>query len=556
VAGNRLEPINLTDFTGGLNLRRDQFQLGENESPDMLNVDVDPRGGFYTRKGWQRWNDVDVPGVAAGAWQPRNGAVHNLADLSQITYVASGTKLYAADTSATFTEVAGVTCGATPHLADFATWGQDIYIVTGAFGPSWRRHADGSLLQMAPATWSEVDAPTQNTMPMAEFIETHAGYTFVANISEGAALFPARVRWSHPNRPDAFRELDYLDIDAGGGKITAITSYADHLLIFKTNSLWALFGYDDDSWQLVKVSNNVGCPAITSVTRSETAVYFFSASNKGGIYGYSGGEPVYMSEKVAPALEVISAYDLVFVSWAGRRLWVGVPWSKKAGPTPEPDSLLVFDPDIGQGSWTMYRSEHGAVTVVLDGSDVNAKFPLAAFWCHTHAVMAVLDTIDDAYDTLKVANTPEPFVSYYRTRWMNAGWPDRLKSWRRPMFICRKVPRPVDLLVEQFRDYDETTVRRTGHVEIAAESGPQWKELGFDDPSGTGFDWTELGEKDPAGRGVNWGETRAGASLLRGGPMGHARALQVRVVAAPNTPLQKWGVDGIVVKIVTRRFRT
>ena len=57
---NRLQPLDLMDFTGGLNLRKNQFQLAENESPDLLNVDIDPRGGFYTRKGWQRWNDDDI----------------------------------------------------------------------------------------------------------------------------------------------------------------------------------------------------------------------------------------------------------------------------------------------------------------------------------------------------------------------------------------------------------------------------------------------------------------------------------------------------------------
>ena len=33
MAANRLEPINLTDFTGGLNLRRDQFTLGRDRVP-------------------------------------------------------------------------------------------------------------------------------------------------------------------------------------------------------------------------------------------------------------------------------------------------------------------------------------------------------------------------------------------------------------------------------------------------------------------------------------------------------------------------------------------
>ena len=38
------------DFTGGLNLRADQFNLAVNESPGLLNVDVDPRGGVSRRE--------------------------------------------------------------------------------------------------------------------------------------------------------------------------------------------------------------------------------------------------------------------------------------------------------------------------------------------------------------------------------------------------------------------------------------------------------------------------------------------------------------------------
>ena len=38
-----------SDFKGGLNLRADQFNIAENESPALLNVDVDPRGGVRRR---------------------------------------------------------------------------------------------------------------------------------------------------------------------------------------------------------------------------------------------------------------------------------------------------------------------------------------------------------------------------------------------------------------------------------------------------------------------------------------------------------------------------
>ena len=38
-----------SDFKGGLNLRADQFNIAYNESPALLNVEVDPRGGVRRR---------------------------------------------------------------------------------------------------------------------------------------------------------------------------------------------------------------------------------------------------------------------------------------------------------------------------------------------------------------------------------------------------------------------------------------------------------------------------------------------------------------------------
>jgi hypothetical protein len=47
----RTQLYSLRDFTGGLNLVADAFKLQENESPDLLNVDIDRRGGFQVRRG-------------------------------------------------------------------------------------------------------------------------------------------------------------------------------------------------------------------------------------------------------------------------------------------------------------------------------------------------------------------------------------------------------------------------------------------------------------------------------------------------------------------------
>lgn len=41
----------ITSFAGGLNLRSDPYELAKNESPDLMNVDLDPRGGVEQRRG-------------------------------------------------------------------------------------------------------------------------------------------------------------------------------------------------------------------------------------------------------------------------------------------------------------------------------------------------------------------------------------------------------------------------------------------------------------------------------------------------------------------------
>jgi hypothetical protein len=584
---NRLAPINLVTFVGGLNLRRNQFELADDESPDMLNVDIDPRGGFYTRKGWQRWNPVDIVDITTTPWEPRNIWTHVLSDGSQTTYVVSNGIVFKAGNDTTFSAVPAVTAEASPHGCDFTAWGDDVYVAGGMFNRNYRLDRDGTVTTMAKATWSEVEAPTANTMPPSEFITAHGAYVFIAVTDEADGNHWGRIRWSHPGRPDAFRIDDFLDIDVGGGKITGIMSFDDHLLIFKSTTMWGLYGNDIDTWQLIPISSKVGCPTITAMTRSETTTYFYSASDQGGVYAYQGGHVVYLSEALAPAFEETFVFNNVFVSWAGRRLWVSVPWLKGVGTMEQPTTTFVFDPNVGQGAWTMYRSEVGALGLVTDNSDIASKFPLAVLWSTATACVVQLDYIDDAYDVIldqpvlgteaSVPDNPDApylvtgddaeivvsgdvfvgiaFDSYYRTKWIHGGWPDRKKSWRRPTFVCRQVPRDTDLIVETYRDYNETNVHRSRTLKLRTQGGFFWTEEGFVDPLAPGFDWTSGGRADPTGRGGDWGAEEAGSTLVRAGSQGLARAIQMKVRASPTTPRQKWGVDGIVAKIVMRRFR-
>jgi hypothetical protein len=76
------------DFTGGLNLRADQFLLAKNESPEMLNVEVDPRGGVFSRGGMQRLHSTAV----AGTWAPDK--LHSFSGATPTIMLANSTKVY------------------------------------------------------------------------------------------------------------------------------------------------------------------------------------------------------------------------------------------------------------------------------------------------------------------------------------------------------------------------------------------------------------------------------------------------------------------------------
>ncbi len=60
-----------SDFTGGLNFRADQFQLADNESPDIINMEIDPRGGMFTRAGIQFKHTTPI-GVSQTTWNPKS----------------------------------------------------------------------------------------------------------------------------------------------------------------------------------------------------------------------------------------------------------------------------------------------------------------------------------------------------------------------------------------------------------------------------------------------------------------------------------------------------
>jgi len=532
---NRLEPLNVFDFTGGLNLRPDTFQLSGNEISDVLNMEPDDRGGLQVRKGWDYWGTSPI---TADPWNPRNAFLHVTSDNNHRVLVVNNNKLISGR-SGVFGVVAGVTTGAKPHGADFVGWNDYVRMACGRNQPGIRYDALNNTatacVVSGGANWQNdygVPGSTLN-QPQAEVIAQHAGYLFVANTRENAVNYPTRVRWSHPNNPNAWALNDFIDIQEGGDNITAMIPFADRLLIFKQDSVWALFGYDAETWEFTNVSRNIGCIHQQAVARSEGACFFVSWPQ--GIFAYTERSGVQeISQNIRPLfIDNQLSYagtQNIWLGWVNRRLWCSLPWLPDAVSTTA-TTAFVMDPEVGQGAWTKFRGADKCVPGPYMERPLGSDLPMLAF-CRVAAHAFMLEAREDASDV--VHDTVTGFDSFVRTAWMDAGAPTWKKSWRRPDFLLRGIQNPTDISITVFHNFDHLNPARQYRVQFSPVSEQaMWGQ----------FVW---------GDGTKWGKGTQTGSPERGSTMGRAGALQVLATGTPGKP---WGLNGIVFKYVPRRFR-
>jgi len=192
-----LRLIRQDDFTGGLNLRADQFQLAPNESPGMLNVEIDPRGGVFSRGAMRRINSSPQTGV----WSPKKiFAFDGSTNYAMLTtgYKSSTNGKISFSTGSNFTDITNVDVSSVDG-ASFAPWGNTLYGVTGASTQSfkWTGGTTGTLLTASGPTWqNNYASPVGGYFPKASHAITHAGKVFVANTYEDSTAYTNRIRWS------------------------------------------------------------------------------------------------------------------------------------------------------------------------------------------------------------------------------------------------------------------------------------------------------------------------------------------------------------------------
>lgn len=552
-----------SDFKGGLNLRADQFNIAENESPALLNVDVDPRGGVRRRDAVTKVNstalDDDIVNLISHYEEGQNQVLAAVA-------TATETKLlWNDDVTGNFDGT--VSYGGTDVQFDTTqpprgvTFNGYTYVVNGKFLTS-TGHTTYSVVR-----WSGADGSTalatpdidgsDGHFPNARYTTTWAEYIWVAYTLESGTTHKNRVRWSKVNDAENWTAADYIDIDIGedGDHITAIIPDADRLLVFKENSIYAIYGFSSDSFEVRNITRTAGCRDGSQPVAATAGIFFWYAEE--GIYLLSHDALAWAFERIKPAMTydvgqpALTLGTAPSLMWFDERLWVSVDYQSDDNVSGSNQNnrrnVFVWDPSLTEtGAWMRH--------------DINARSLLAYRPTgDTHLGIAATSVITDVAEFNRIskldqnadvddygAGSADEIVSYYQTGWFIGNRPTFPKRWGKTRTVLL-ADNNLRIYMYIYKDYD-----LSGWVSPA-----YYKDI-------TGMDSPATWDTDPSGSGDGVWDTSewqaAGTSdrylFARWPTVGTAQAISLRFKVSPSVSLRgKWGVTSIIGMYRTRRLR-
>ena len=518
----------LEAFTGGLNLRSDQFNLADNESPDLLNVIVDPRGGIRQRDGVDRRNTTALSADVEGIW-----ALHTDGGTNHLL-VNYGTKV-AYSTTTNFTEFTNIT---------------DRTNGTRVYGMTMNNVAYGVSRDKVSFRWNgSVDADLGVTLdgsagnfPQAQYIAFWNNFAWVANTYESATDYKYRLRWSNANDPEKWTAADYVDIDKGehGDYITGLVAAGDRLLVFKTNSVHAVFGFDSDSFQVVALSNDVGSIGLSSPVSTTYGTFFWYADQ--GVYVYNGERFVWLFDKMSPAIDDGRIDNLDTnppqLAWGNNKLYVSVDWTE-GGSTAR--RTLIYDPTIGEGgAW---------VTSDIDAAPLYAYRPpnssstvYGGCVANTGVVIDVEDEQNRTTDRYASSDTTH-IASHFVTRWVTGKNAIVKKRWGRPRAVL-SAESTLTLPIQVFKDYDKSAQTTSFDLNIIAKtSDSRWDTAKWDDAD---EDSAYVAKWDAIAFDLT-------ADIVNLPTLGTAKSISMKV-SGPSTD-NHWEVNALAFTYTPRRLR-
>lgn len=292
------------DYAKGINSDNDPLDLKNDELTDAMNMCADDFPIIRTR------NDRVLSSL------PQLGTIHGIGQRAN-TYLhvlSSNTWSYGAATDSAWTNIStAIASPNVPSFIEFNTQTAKYTIMAYSSGAVYNCYWDGTLY----STFADTNCPRSNLF-------TAHRYRLYGVDNDGRTLkYSALGDLTDWTTAD---DAGYIDITEGKGKITAITTYADHVIIWTDNSMHELYGTSPDNLELVNVSHKIGCASRFAYVEVAGKLFWMDYS---GIYMYTGGLPRKIADKADGILDSIpfkASKDDIRAGGVDNKLYFSIPY--------------------------------------------------------------------------------------------------------------------------------------------------------------------------------------------------------------------------------------
>lgn len=303
------------NYAKGINSNNDPLDLDNDELTDSENMCSDDYPIIRTRNDRVLSSLPQITGTLYGMGHRNNTELHTL---------SSNTWAYGAATDSAWTNISTtITNPSLPSFIEFNTQVAKYTIMAYSSGDAYNSYWDGSLY----STFSDTNCPRSN------LFTAHRNRVYGVDKDHRTLKYSALGDLTDWTTAD---DAGYIDITEAQGKITAITTYADHVILWTDNSMHELYGTSVDNYELIDVSKKVGCVSRFSFCEVEGKLFWMDYS---GLYMYTGGLPRKIADKADGIIKNIpfaTKKDEIKAAGIENKLYFSIPY----GST---NKILVID---------------------------------------------------------------------------------------------------------------------------------------------------------------------------------------------------------------------
>jgi hypothetical protein len=347
----------LMKFHGGLNQAVDKQLISENEAYDMMNCNI-TKGNLSLCKGTKLYTTATLANPIKGLMKFYNSNNPSIVAVSNKTiYKLNGTVYGSISTGYTNNDF---------DYINYQSGVEDITIFTNGVEPV--KVYDGSTIRDLKYDGSGSAVGANNKSPKGKFIELHKERLWIC----GDIQAPNRIYFSKDFDVDNFSMPvteglantcgGFLDIPTfDGGKIIGIKALFDDIVIFKTRSIFRIYGTYPANFSVAQIFNIVDGEIIEKTMASlENKAYWVTTE---GIFVWNGVEVVNITAKIQDTFSSLNKTCL--------NNSVGVIWKHKyilalpQGASTVND--LIIEYDIQDNNYTIKKGPIINSFLELDG---------------------------------------------------------------------------------------------------------------------------------------------------------------------------------------------